>query len=73
MIQTFFSPLPLLKFSEELAARWDTASSKEEHIPLSEECMSFTVQVILTTLYGKLYERHEDFVEIKSLYEYVSK
>ena len=69
----FFSRLPLLKFSEKLAARWDTASSKEEHIPLYEESMSFTIQLILTTLYGKLYERHEDFVEIKSLYDYVSK
>ena len=69
----FFSRLPLLKFSEKLAARWDTASSKEEHIPLYEESMSLTIQLILTTLSGKLYERHEDFVEIKSLYDYVSK
>ena len=69
----FFSALPLLKLSEELAARWDAASSKEEHIPLYEESMTFAIKAILTTSYGKPFQRHEDFVEIKSLYTYVSK
>ena len=73
MIHKLFTSLPFLKLSEELAARWNASSSKDEHIPLYEESIYFAMQAIVTTSYGKLFERHEDFIEMKSLYDYVSR